>query len=108
MVSVLSETDSSAWRVSWPSALPHPKRKEAKREGEREIRGGGERRRRRRKKRRRKEEQMERWGGQSGGRDDRERTESRAVGVLAACSSWQAFSTPFYIPYLVWRCSVFP
>lgn len=31
------------------------------------------------------------------GGDDRARTESRAVGVLAICRSWQAFSTPLFI-----------
>lgn len=32
-----------------------------------------------------------------GERDDRERTESQAAGVLAVCCSWQAFSMPLFI-----------
>lgn len=84
-------------RANWLSAPPHPKRKKAKqeREGEGGGRGGGKR---------------NKWRGGEGrvGGEMTEKGQSRAVGVLAAWRSWQAFSLPFYIPYLVWRCSVFP
>lgn len=78
--------------ASWRSAPPAPK-KRAKQEGEEEEGGI---------------EQVERWGMWWGQPDDRERTESWAVGVLSVCCFWQAFSVPFYILHLIWRCSLFP